>query len=147
MYVKMFVFHLIVLLGLCNCESEGNTKVSSEELETYGAFFNFGNQKSADKVAKIQKTNLPNAILKSKVEVLGGVFKRSIDALKAWGKLDMIFLIDASSSVGQENFVSELKFVKKLLSDVTVDYDHTRIAIVTYSSKGNVVSVKLLLRS
>lgn len=135
----MFVAYLVILfLGLC-ATSKCDNKVSAEELDTYSAFLNFGYKK----LVKIEKENLPNAILKSKIEVLGNIFKKNIDALKVWKKLDMVFLIDASSSVGEDNFVSELKFVKKLLSDVTVDYDHTRIAIVIYSSIGNVVSVTL----
>lgn len=111
-------------------------KITTETLENYGAFFNFGDKK----LSKLDKSNLENAIIKSKVDVLGEVFKKNIDAFKTWGKLDIVFLIDASSSVGENNFKSELKFVKKLLSDVIVDYDHSRIAVVTFSSKNNVVS-------
>ncbi|KAL1489566.1 hypothetical protein ABEB36_013519 [Hypothenemus hampei] len=49
-------------------------------------------------------------------------------------RLDIVFLVDASSSVGDYNFKSELKFIKKLLSDITVDYNHTRVAVVSFSS-------------
>lgn len=59
-------------------------------------------------------------------------------------KLEMVFLVDASSSVGEENFDSELKFVKKLLADFTISSDHTRVAIVTFSSIGQVVSYQAL---
>lgn len=114
-------------------------KINNEILENYGSFFNFGEKK----LAKLNKSNLENDIIKSKVDVLGEVFKKNIDSLKSRGKLDIVFLIDASSSVGEENFKSEIKFVKKLLSDVTVDFDHTRIAIVTFSSKDDVVSSRL----
>lgn len=50
------------------------------------------------------------------------------------------FLIDSSSSVGKTNFLSEIKFVKKMLGDFTVSLNHTRVAIVTFSSQGKVVS-------
>ncbi|XP_023311460.1 sushi, von Willebrand factor type A, EGF and pentraxin domain-containing protein 1-like [Anoplophora glabripennis] len=42
-------------------------------------------------------------------------------------------------NVGINNFKSEFKFVKKLLSDITVDSNHTRIAIVTFSSPSNII--------
>lgn len=36
--------------------------------------------------------------------------------------------------------MSEIKFVKKMLGDFTVSINHTRVAIVTFSSQGKVVS-------
>lgn len=52
--------------------------------------------------------------------------------------MDLVFLVDASSSVGLENFKSELNFVKKLLSDFTVEPSGTRVAIVTFAGRKNV---------
>ncbi|KAK4887668.1 hypothetical protein RN001_003939 [Aquatica leii] len=126
-------FCAIVLLGINNVAPD---KITTESLDSYNAFFNYGDKKNL----KLEKENLENAVIKSKVEVLGEVFKKHIDSLKVWQKLDIVFLIDASSSVGEQNFKSELKFVKKLLSDVVVDYDHSRISIVTFSSKNSVVT-------
>lgn len=60
-------------------------------------------------------------------------------------KVELVFLIDASSSVGFDNFQSELKFVKKLLADFTVSFNQTRVAIVTFSSIGQVVSTFQLI--
>lgn len=105
-------------------------------INSYSEFFNFGDRK----VAKLNnRSNLENAVIKSKVEVLGEVFKHEIDALKASGPLDLVFLVDASSSIGESNFRSELKFVKKIMSDITVDYNHTRVAVITFGSAKNVV--------
>lgn len=128
------IFVLIILL--CILKPMCANKINSEILNNYSQFFNFGDKK----VAKLNKIDLENAIFKSKVDVLGEVFKKNIDALKATGEMDLIFLVDASSSVGETNFQSELKFVKKLMSDVTVDYNHTRVAIITFSSAEDVVS-------
>lgn len=50
----------------------------------------------------------------------------------------MVFLVDASGSIGAENFHSELNFVTKLLSDFTVDAMAARIALVTFGGRGNV---------
>lgn len=45
-------------------------------------------------------------------------------------------MVDASSSIGHENFQSELNFVRKVLSDLTVEESSTRIAIITFAGKG-----------
>lgn len=80
----------------------------------------------------------------SKVEILSDTFKNNINKIKSlYKKVDIVFLIDASSSVGKNNFLSEIKFVKKLLSDFTVSYNYTRVAVVTFSSQGKVVSTKI----
>lgn len=105
----------------------------------YKVFLNFGDQK----LMKTSKSDTENAILK-KVDVLGDIFKKKINEIKKNDKLDLVFLIDASSSVGEENFHSEVKFVKTLLSDITVDYNHTRIAVITFSSINNIVSTYFL---
>lgn len=84
--------------------------------------------------------SLSSSSSKSKVDVLSAVFKKNIDKLKSKHKrLDIIFLIDSSSSVGKVNFESELKFVKKLLSDFPVSYEYTRVAIVTFSSQAKII--------
>lgn len=106
----------------------------------YEVFLNYGNQK----LTKTAKNNTENSILK-KVDVLGEIFKKKINEIKNNDKLDLVFLIDASSSVGEENFYSEIKFVKTLLSDITVDYNHTRIAVITFSSVNNIVSIIIII--
>lgn len=50
-----------------------------------------------------------------------------------------MFLVDASASVGGENFQSELNFVRKLLSDFTVAPETTRVAVVSFSSQNNII--------
>lgn len=49
-----------------------------------------------------------------------------------------MFLVDASGSVGADNFRSELNFVTKLLSDFTVNAMSARVAVVTFGGKGSV---------
>lgn len=114
-------------------------KFPYDVVNNYSEFFNFGDKK----ILKLNRSNLENSVIKSKVQVLGEVFKHKIDAFKASGALDIVFLIDASSSVGEINFRSELKFVKKIMSDITVDYNHTRVAIITFGSTENVVGTCL----
>ncbi|KAA0191146.1 hypothetical protein HAZT_HAZT002267 [Hyalella azteca] len=52
--------------------------------------------------------------------------------------IELVFLVDSSSSVGADNFLDELKFVKKLLADFTVSYNQTRVAVITFSSQDRV---------
>lgn len=78
---------------------------------------------------------------KSKFQLASETFKTSVTKLKkSHKKVDLVFLIDSSSSVGKSNFLSEIKFVKKVLADFTVSYNHTRVGIVSFSSAGKVVS-------
>lgn len=77
----------------------------------------------------------------SKVERLGRAFRSRVRRLRELSdRLELVFLVDESSSVGQANFLNELKFVRKLLSDFPVVSTATRVAIVTFSSKNNVVA-------
>ncbi|KAF5274861.1 hypothetical protein FQA39_LY07043 [Lamprigera yunnana] len=128
----MLIGIYIILMCL---KSVNLSKISTDNLDNFNVFYNYGDKK----LFKLNKNSLENDVIKSKVEVLGNVFKKHIEALKVLQKLDIVFLIDASSSVGEANFKSELKFVKKLLSDVVVDYNHSRIAVITFSSKNSVI--------
>ncbi|XP_046668707.1 sushi, von Willebrand factor type A, EGF and pentraxin domain-containing protein 1-like isoform X2 [Homalodisca vitripennis] len=123
----------VVLITAVTVVAQQKTGVDSSS-----GFFSTGQQKKLKE--KVEK--LENLVLKSKVEVLGEVFKKHFDALIAaekHHKVELVFLIDASSSVGSENFQSELEFVKKLLADFSVSYNDTRVALITFSSIGQVV--------
>lgn len=99
-----------------------------------------------DRVLKINKS-LENSNTKSKFQKSSETFKSSITKLKkGHKKIDLVFLIDSSSSVGKSNFQSEIKFVKKVLADFTVSYNNTRVGIVSFSSVGKVVSAGGLLK-
>lgn len=99
-----------------------------------------------DRVLKINKSS-ENSNTKSKFQKSSETFKSSITKLKkGHKKIDLVFLIDSSSSVGKSNFQSEIKFVKKVLADFTVSYNNTRVGIVSFSSVGKVVSAGGLLK-
>lgn len=68
-------------------------------------------------------------------------FKRNVRELREKSScLDLVFLVDESSSVGANNFLSELRFIRKMLSDFPVAPENTRVALVTFSSKTHVVT-------
>lgn len=79
-------------------------------------------------------------IAESKIQELSLVLKSTVHRIRQQHKkLDVVFLIDSSSSVGKSNFRSEVKFVVKFLSDFNVSFNYTRVAIVTFSSQENIV--------
>ncbi|XP_063877551.1 sushi, von Willebrand factor type A, EGF and pentraxin domain-containing protein 1-like isoform X4 [Scylla paramamosain] len=103
--------------------------------ERFNGFLNYGK-----KVIKPGE-EIGNEIIKSKVEVLGEIFKQHVHGLRQVPnqRIELIFLVDASASVGAENFFNEIKFVKKLLADFAVSYNQTRVAVITFSSKHKVI--------
>lgn len=77
----------------------------------------------------------------SKVERLGQTFRRNVRLLReSGGRLELVFLVDESSSVGATNFRSELHFIRKMLSDFPVAPEATRVALITFSSKNHVLT-------
>lgn len=74
------------------------------------------------------------------IEHLGMILKSTINRIRQkHKKIDIVFLIDSSSSVGKTNFRNEIQFVVKFLSDFNVSYNYTRVAIVTFSSHEKIV--------
>lgn len=77
-----------------------------------------------------------------RLEKMSMSFRKIVKKLKTkHKKLEIIFLIDASSSVGKENFQNEISFVKRLLSDFNVSFNYTRVALITFSSKSKIVKI------
>ncbi|XP_045583570.2 sushi, von Willebrand factor type A, EGF and pentraxin domain-containing protein 1 isoform X3 [Procambarus clarkii] len=105
------------------------------ERAPFNEFLNYGKKKIK------AGPELENEIIKSKVEVLGEILKHHVQNLRKVPdqKIELVFLVDASASVGAENFFNEIKFVKKLLADFAVSYNQTRVAVITFSSKNKVI--------
>lgn len=97
-------------------------------------------------LVKVRRVSLleDEAVRRSRLLQLGSVLKRGVASLRATPNhgsgVDLIFLVDSSASVGQDNFHNELKFIKKLLADFTVSLNATRVAIVTFSSVDRVLA-------
>lgn len=88
---------------------------------------------------EITTKNIPIAS-DDRVLELSAVLKSTIHRIRQhYKKMDIVFLIDSSSSVGKSNFRSELRFVIKFLSDFNVSYNYTRVSIVTFSSQEKIV--------
>lgn len=102
--------------------------------------------------------------IKDQLEVMSNTFRKTINKIKTkHKKIEMVFLVDSSSSVGKfggsemniiksfkiliftepqgkDNFVNEINFVKRLLSDFNVSFNYTRVALITFSSRSKIVS-------
>ena len=52
----------------------------------------------------------------AKVDRLGSTLKKGVTRLREMPgqKLDLFFLVDSSASVGLENFMNEIKFIRKV---------------------------------
>lgn len=133
-------------IGASKFEREFLQKIEQKDL----IYMNYGNKKvlrpiggSTSIISNLNsgRESRPGAGNKSKVDILSRLFKNSVNRLRQKTKrVDLVFLIDSSSSVGKSNFMSEIKFVKKMLADFNVSYNFTRVAIVTFSSQGKIVS-------
>nr|XP_031840166.1 sushi, von Willebrand factor type A, EGF and pentraxin domain-containing protein 1-like isoform X1 [Nomia melanderi] len=74
-----------------------------------------------------------------KADTLSPLFNIRIDGLKnQTDQIELIFLVDASGSVGLRNFRCELSFVKNLLSDFIVGPSAARVAIVTFGGRRHI---------
>ncbi|XP_017761718.1 PREDICTED: sushi, von Willebrand factor type A, EGF and pentraxin domain-containing protein 1-like [Eufriesea mexicana] len=111
----------------------------SGENETVSLLPNFKDKRSTNQntvnasLENIEKT------FRKKADILSRLLKTHIDHLRnETDKVELVFLVDASGSVGLKNFHSELNFVKHLLSDFSVDRFATRVAVVTFGGKRNI---------
>lgn len=86
-----------------------------------------------------ERRKMENDVIKTQLDVMSTTFRKIINKIKMkHKKIDMVFLVDSSSSVGKENFRNEISFVKRLLSDFNVSFNYTRIALITFSSRSKI---------
>ena len=53
-------------------------------------------------------------------------------------KIDLAVVLDASASIGEDNFNLEKQFAKELLKRFSLNKDKTRVSLVTYSQYVNI---------
>ncbi|KAK6624931.1 hypothetical protein RUM44_011795 [Polyplax serrata] len=58
--------------------------------------------------------------------------------LRKSDSVELVILVDGSDSVGQNNFLSEIKFIQKVISDVKVGPKDFRLGIVIYGTKADI---------
>ncbi|KAK2576675.1 hypothetical protein KPH14_005336 [Odynerus spinipes] len=100
---------------------------------------NYGKEESNKDQYLYQYLETANKVLRRKADLLSHLLKIHIDRLRnETDEVELVFLVDASGSIGLHNFRSELNFVKKLLAEFTVEPLTTRVAIVTFGGKRNI---------
>lgn len=88
-----------------------------------------------------ERKKMENDVIKEKLDTMSTTFRKVVNTIKMKHKrIEMVFLVDSSSSVGKENFLNEISFVKRLLSDFNVSFNYTRVALITFSSRSKIVS-------
>ncbi|XP_026669674.1 sushi, von Willebrand factor type A, EGF and pentraxin domain-containing protein 1-like [Ceratina calcarata] len=110
-------------------------EVSREKLDV-PMFFNFEEKRSVNQHESNTTLDSFQKTLKKKTETMSHLLKGHIDRLRnETEQVELVFLVDASGSVGLKNFQSELNFVKNVLSDFSVEPSATRVAIVTFGGR------------
>ena len=46
-----------------------------------------------------------------------------------------MFLVDSSGSVGRDNFARLLDFVNRVVDEMNIAYNHTRVGLVSFSNR------------
>ena len=54
--------------------------------------------------------------------------------------LDLVFLIDSSLSISQNDFQSEKKFIQQLISSLDIGINQTRVGIINYSYDSHIIT-------
>ncbi|XP_046385384.1 sushi, von Willebrand factor type A, EGF and pentraxin domain-containing protein 1-like isoform X2 [Ischnura elegans] len=135
------VLHVLFILSvLLHCGYSSPMPKSEQQLKATNVTEPSMSILQDEKLVK-NPTARENIPVKSRADVLGGTLRRLLRKLKEGEdpRLELVFLVDSSASVGAENFFNEIRFVRKLLSDFTVSSNAVRVALVTFSSRNRVI--------
>lgn len=148
MTVKLILmFVLITNVLVCRASTDYPTYDDYEEIPDTASSTT---QKSSTAISLLfeddesERKKMENDVIKEQLDVMSNTFRKIVNKLKMKHKrIEMVFLVDSSSSVGKENFVNEISFVKRLLSDFNVSFNYTRVALITFSSRSKIVSLNV----
>lgn len=62
------------------------------------------------------------------------VLKHCFDACSTTFKSDILFIIDASGSIGLDNYIKQIQFVKNLINNMNLDENEQKVGIVIYEN-------------
>lgn len=135
------IYILILMCRLCLSTTPDFSYVDLDEDDDYMANVTESTDTTDEFAEMIELTTKTDLIaIESRIEELSTILKETIHRIRQqFKKMDIVFLIDSSSSVGKSNFLSELRFVIKFLSDFNVSFNYTRVAVVTFSSQEQIV--------
>ncbi len=90
------------------------------------------------KELELNKKFSNHSVINENFEELREKIGVAISKLTHLKQSDLIFLLDSSASIGHKNFISFLRFIKRLIENFNISYNGTRIAIISFSSKEQV---------
>ena len=62
------------------------------------------------------------------------VLKHCFDACSTTFKSDILFIIDASGSIGLDNYIKQIQFVENLINNMNLDENEQKVGIVIYEN-------------
>lgn len=145
------IYILVLLFGTTCCQFPVDLDVEYDDLELESGTTDSFNISTTNPTipditigqtnSTVQTSTEDNVLaMETHIKELSGIMKDTIHRIRQqFKKIDIVFLIDSSSSVGKSNFISELRFVVKFLSDFNVSFNYTRVGIVTFSSEDQIV--------
>lgn len=145
MTVKLILmFSLITSVFVCRA----STDYSYDDYEEIPNALSSTTEKSSTTLINLildeddeERKKMENDVIKERLDTMSTTFRKIVNKIKMKHKrIEMVFLVDSSSSVGKENFANEISFVKRLLSDFNVSFNYTRVAVITFSSRSKIVS-------
>ncbi|XP_062585272.1 cartilage matrix protein-like isoform X2 [Saccostrea cucullata] len=69
------------------------------------------------------------------LENLDTIFFESNKSVQCFPKIDLVFILDSSTSIGNNNYDKMKAFVKKLIQTANIDCGVTRVGLVSYSTQ------------
>lgn len=149
MSIKLILMFMLITRDLCHgsvdysydYEEIPDASVSTTEATSTPPIISFADD-------DVEKKKMENDVIKEQLDIMSATFRKIINKIKLKNKrIEMVFLVDSSSSVGKENFANEISFVKRLLSDFNVSFNYTRVALITFSSRSKIVSKVIQINS
>ena len=77
-----------------------------------------------------------SALSRQKLTEMGETFKKEI-SIKYKGyqeRMELVFVLDQSGSIGYENFLTTILFMRNTLSELSVNRYHTRVSIIRFGT-------------
>ncbi|KAK3083543.1 hypothetical protein FSP39_025167 [Pinctada imbricata] len=131
--------YIVLLTGISGSPDRYEAWIAAENAEKAGArLFTIGiNLDDTTELDEISSHPLSTYqyLINSEEDLKGIPDEMSVSLSgKCFTKIDMVFILDSSTSVGQENYKKMLQFCKDFLHSANIDSGDVRVGIVSYST-------------
>lgn len=116
-------------------------KMSDMEVPLYSAIIMY--TYIADFIKKVPSSKFAQALLwQRSIRPTGNrqnfIAKSSIKVSCSAVKMELVFAIDASGSVGKSNFLKTLTFLRKVVTNLQIAHNMTRVAVIRFASSSSI---------